>query len=111
MSDRKEFFDLHKERAVKEQEDKVNALAKARDTHHQAREEAITLVSLQPDLTKWNIAQFKIMLKSLKTKEDRAMPTKKAKMLEAYLKWNDEVAAVGCAGVVELDLDVKDDDQ
>ena len=92
-------------------------MAKARDTYQQERDEAIALVAVQPDPTKWNIAQLKIMLKPLKKKEDGPMPTLKAKILQAYLLWKDrlalvfgEVAETG-KSVEEADMVEEDDDQ
>ena len=102
---------------VKESADKVTALAKARDIYQQAREEDIALIAVQPDPTKWNIAQLKMMLKPLKKKEDGPMPTLKAKMLQAYLLWKDRVAPVfdevaeTGTSVEEADVAAEDDDQ
>ena len=63
----------------------MNVLENTEEMCHQAREAGTAVMAVQPDPSKWNITQLKIMLKSLKKKEDGTMNTLKEKMLEAYL--------------------------
>ena len=77
---------------------------------------------MQPDPSKWNIAQLKVMLKPLKKKEDGAMPTLKAKMLEKYLLWKQRdppsfddaavvLAAAAAEGTVAVEAEGEEEDQ
>ena len=69
--------------------DNAVALSKAKETHANYVEAAVDVLNTEKDPTKWSNKQLNTMLKPLKRKDDGAMPTKKAKMLECYLAWKD----------------------
>ena len=73
---------------AKQQEDAQKKAATYRKTLIDA--EAVHALKLDPSA--WNINQLKAVLKPLKTKEDTAMPTKKAKLLERWLLWRGQTA-------------------
>ena len=117
----KTIFDLHNEKRLKEEQERTQALESTKETYRLAREAATAVSAVQPDPSKWNIAQLKVMLKPLKKKEDGAMPTLKAKMLEAYLLWKErdppvfddaaEVLAVAAEGTAAVEAAGEEEDQ
>lgn len=98
----KTIFDLHKDCATKTKQDEIDIATKAREIYLAAKVAASSVVAFQPDPSKWNIAQLKIMLKPLKMKKDGAITTLKVKMLEAYHLWKDRAEPVFDAVVAEV---------
>ena len=65
---------------------------KKAETYQITLRDAEAVHALKLDPSAWNITQLKAVLKPLKTKEDTAMPTKKAKLLERWLLWRGRTA-------------------
>ena len=118
----KTIFDLHKEKRFKEEQERTQALQTTKETYRKAKEAAAAVIATQPDPSKWSIAQLKVMLKPLKKKEDGAMPTLKAKMLEKYLLWMQRdppsfddaavvLAAAAAKGTVAVEAAGEEEDQ
>ena len=108
------IFDIHKERRTKQKQDNIAAQTKAKNIYLLSISQADEVHRLEPDATKWNTADLKVVLKSLKTKEDGAMPKTKDKMLQSYYLWKDRprmsFAVPDSLEVEEVHLDPVEDE-
>ena len=75
---------------------------KKADTYRKMLSDAADVFALNLEPTSWNVNQLKAVLKPLKTKDDTAMPTKKAKLYERWLLWRGRTApAVEVVGLMD----------
>ena len=76
---------------------------KKADTYRKMLSDAADVFALNLEPTSWNVNQLKAVLKPLKTKDDTAMPTKKAKLYERWLLWRGRTApAVEVVGLMDV---------
>ena len=84
LANAKDKFSTHQ---IKEEEPTVNSEEAYREMVIQ--HDAVLALEIPP--TSWTITQLKSFLKSLKTKEETAMPSKKADLFARYLQWCDRL--------------------
>ena len=75
-------------KVAKERED----AQKKAETYQKSLRDAEAVHALNLDPSAWNLTHLRAVLKPLKTKEDTAMPTKKAKLFERWLLWQGRTA-------------------
>ena len=85
----KSVFEVVKERQKQKQIEYATRVFTEEKTYLKLKEEADRLLSDVTDLKKISIKDLRTILKSLKRNGDKALPTKKAKMLELYEAWKD----------------------
>ena len=85
----KSIFEVVKERQTKNEIEISTKVFAEEKTYLQLKEEADRLISSGKDLKKMSIKDLRTILKSLKRNGDKALPTKKAQMLELYQDWKD----------------------
>ena len=85
----KSVFEVVKVRQIQKEIEITTRDFTEENTYLVLKKEADRLISDVTDLKKMNIKDLRTILKSLKQNGDKALPTKKAKMLELYEAWKD----------------------
>ena len=78
-------FNIHKDQQTKNKQDRIHATIKAKNAYLAVNPLGNTVITRESGPLKWKADEIKVLLKSLKTKQDGAMPKTKDKILTAYL--------------------------
>ena len=85
----KSVFDIAKEKQLKKQIETATKIKMDEKAYLHLKEQAASLLSSGKELNKMSIRDLRTILKSLKRKGDKALPTKKSEMLILYDQWKD----------------------
>ena len=82
-------FDIAKEKQLEKKIETANKIKMDEKAYLQLKKQADELLSSGKELKKMSIKDLRTILKSLKEKGDKALPTKKSEMLTLYYEWKD----------------------
>ena len=98
-------LDVVKSNAAEKQRLQQEKKVKAIEAYHNAKEAADRVVATKGiDPEKWNVADLKVILKSLKREGDTAIPSLKKDLRALYTLWKDRVPIINPLPIDEVAL-------